>query len=290
MVNILNLFDPWKSPLCTCPTKYSLSPYTGCQHECLYCYAQSYIPNFHLCRPKKKFISRLQRELLKANKELPISMSNSSDPYPPMEKEVLLTRKTLRLLNQHHMRTLIITKSDLITRDLDLLLEGKYAISITITTLEHEIAKKIEPNAPSPLKRLKALEKSIQKGISCSIRLDPIIPGINDQPDIIKRIIEKAASIGVKHIIASTYKARTIDLNKLINAFPKNRGKLWKLYMEMGERKGRSRYLPKKMRYKILMQVYKYASKHGLTFATCREGFPSLNRAPSCDGTHLIPK
>ena len=100
---LLTVFDPWKSQLCTCPNKLTFNPYTGCDHGCLYCYASSYIPRFHDCRPKKNLLTRLKREATRLNGEL-VSISNSSDPYPRLEQEVGLIRKCLEILAKNCCR------------------------------------------------------------------------------------------------------------------------------------------------------------------------------------------
>ncbi|MBI5253313.1 MAG: radical SAM protein, partial [Euryarchaeota archaeon] len=81
----ITYFDPWRDPLCTCPRKYSLNPYTGCEHRCVYCYITSYIPRGFECRIKKNLLGEVKRDRKKLNKKIPISMSNSSDPYTTME-------------------------------------------------------------------------------------------------------------------------------------------------------------------------------------------------------------
>src|SRR5512137_228217 len=97
---ILTPFDPWKSSLCTCPSKLSLNPYTGCPHGCLYCYASSYIPHFSRCRPKSDLLKRLAREAARIRPGSLVAMSNSSDPYPLLEEKLLLTRSSLEILRQ----------------------------------------------------------------------------------------------------------------------------------------------------------------------------------------------
>ncbi|MFH8132551.1 MAG: radical SAM protein, partial [Candidatus Aenigmatarchaeota archaeon] len=156
-MKVINFFDPWKSKLCTCPKKYSFSPYTGCSHSCLYCYASSYIKKFFNCRPKKDLLKKLEEDLKKVDKRFPISVSNSSDPYVPEEEKLKLTRDCLRYFAFHDCKILLITKSDLVLRDLDILSRMRSCVSITITTLNEEIAKKLEPKAPSPEKRIKAV-------------------------------------------------------------------------------------------------------------------------------------
>ena len=118
---ILRPFDPWNSPLCTCPPKMSLNPYTGCPHGCIYCYASSYIPRFHECRPKVDLLRRLEKESAKIEPDTLVAMSNSSDPYPPMEKELRLSRGCLKILKRMDCRVQVVTKSDLVAEDADLL-------------------------------------------------------------------------------------------------------------------------------------------------------------------------
>lgn len=285
-MSVINLFDPWKSKLCSCPIKYSFSPYTGCSHNCLYCYASSYIPNFFMCRPKKDIVKKLMNNIKKIDKKIYISIANSSDPYPPLEKELKLTRECLNLLINNGFKILLITKSDIVKRDIDILLKGKVCVSFSITTLDENKAKKLEPNAPLQKERLNAAQKLIENKIPVSIRLDPIIPLIND--DEIEKIIKEISDIGVKHVTSSTYKARVDNWKRMSKVFPEEMKKLEKLYFKNGERISNSYYLPKETRYKIMGRVKNICDKYGITFASCREGFYELNTSKSCDGSHLI--
>lgn len=286
--SVLRTFDPWKSPLCTCKPKYSLHPYTGCSHSCLYCYASSYIGERDSV-PKENFIRRLLKDLEIADREIFINMSTSSDPYPPVEKELLLTRKTLEILVNKGFRVLITTKSDLVWRDHDLLSKTLSVVSITITTLDEELARVIEQYAPSPMDRLKAAEKLIDKGIPVCVRIDPIIPGLNDNPADLEKLISVIADIGVKHIVTSSFKARYDSLNRLMKAFPEKKGLWHNLFINEGERIGGYMYLKREYRAKLLEPVIRYARTRGLSVATCREGLgPSFFQAPSCDGQHLV--
>lgn len=143
-------FDPWKSKLCTCPFKYTLNPYTGCDHACVYCYITSYIPNAFKVRPKKNLLIQVERELRKFDKRYIIAMSYSSDPYPTIEKELGITRKVLELFRRYDVRCLILTKSDIFERDIDILKELRCAVGVTVTTIDERKAKLLEPNAPLP--------------------------------------------------------------------------------------------------------------------------------------------
>lgn len=274
---LITPFDPWKGKLCTCPKKYSFSPYTGCSHACIYCYITSYIPNAFKARLKKNLFKRLRKEVDKVDTF--ISMANSSDAYTPEEKKFKVTRKCLEFFKEKNVPVLIITKSDLVARDVDILKDMKASVSITITTLDERKAKIIEPNAPSPAKRIKALEILNEENIPCSVRLDPIIPGIND--DEIEEIVS-AVSPYVKHVVSSTLKPRIDSMKRLRKIIEK----IIDIDSFKWERIGNSFYLPKKIRFEFLKRVENACIKHGLSFATCREGYKF--KAKSCDGSHLI--
>ena len=143
-MSLISPFDPWKSRLCNCPPKYSLSPYTGCGHGCLYCYASSYIPNFYQPRPKKDFLKRIQKELERVPPFTYLTISNSSDPYQPLERKERLTKSLLKILFQHNLRIMIVTKSDLILENIKLIeAQQSVVIAITLTTLNQNLAKNL---------------------------------------------------------------------------------------------------------------------------------------------------
>lgn len=245
---LITKFDPWQSKLCTCPPKLSFNPYTGCEHACIYCYASSYIPNFFNCRPKKNLLSQLQKEVKNLKGEL-ISISNSSDPYPSMERKLMLTRKCLELLSQANCKIQIITKSTLVIRDIDILRKMGAMVAITITTIEDKLSKKLEPRTPLSSQRIEAVKTLIENKIPVTVRIDPIIPFLNEEQDELIKIL---AEIGVKHITSSTYKVKPDNWQRFSLAFPKIAEKLKPLYFEKGQKRGRSYYLPKKMRYEIM--------------------------------------
>jgi len=283
---VIRLFDPWKSSLCTCPVKYSFDPYTGCSHRCLYCYASSYIKEFYNCRPKKNLIEIVRKDLEKLPKNAIISMSNSSDPYPRLEKELRLTGRCIEQFKKHSVRLLVITKSDMVVRDIDLLREIGAAVTITVTTLDDSLARKIEPSAPPPSRRIQALAKLSEEGVNTGLRLDPLIPLVNDYG--FKELLIEARDVGVKHVVSSTFKPRFDSWKRIIQAFPELEEPLKKLYIIKGEKIGGSIYLEKSIRFKMMREVAEECAKLGLPFATCREGFPELHTSPTCDGSHLI--
>ena len=281
---LISTFDPWRAGLCTCLPKLTFNPYTGCDHQCLYCYASSYIPNFKDIHPKKEVLHTLKHEAAKLNGET-ISLCNSSDPYPRIEASLGLTRRCLEILVESNCKIQIITKSNLVSRDDDLLSRVPATVAFTITTDEDELARKLEPFAPSPNQRIRAARDLITKGVPVLVRIDPIIPNINDQP---QKLIAKLASIGVKHITASTYKAKPDNWARIVQVFPHQSMILKPLYFGQGERVGGSVLLPKNYRFELLKKVRDLVDANGMKFGVCREGLKQLNTAP-CDGSWLMP-
>jgi DNA repair photolyase len=285
----MRLFDPWNSPLCTCPLKFTLNPYTGCAHGCIYCYARSYIRNFNNPRPKKKLILNLLHDLDFIPKGSIISMSESSDPYTPPEAKYGITRKVLETLNGKKFRILIVTKSDLVLRDADILKNNSSSVALTITTYRSEIASKIEPGAPTPSRRLNAIKRLSNEGIPVVARIDPIIPYINDDPNELKNLVQLLSKLGVKQIISSTYKARRDSLKRLISVYPHLKEKLVNLYIRNGSWRNGYYYLPIHIRLKYMILMKKLTENLGLAFATCREGLTFLHTPGMyCDGSSFL--
>ena len=283
-MDVIREFDPWKSPLCTCPKKYSLNPYTGCSFSCIYCYITGFIKDAFRVRVKKNIVNRVKRDVKRMDKNLFVSMSNSSDPYPYIEKNLFITREILKLFRDEGVRVLIVTKSDLVKRDIDILKDIKVAVSITITTFK-EIYKKIEPFAPSPERRLKAIKTLHENGIPVILRLDPIIPFVNDDRGSIEEVIEKTAPY-IKQVITSTFKPRRDSLKRFRENLPDIYLKLRPLYTENFHG---SFYLPQEIRLKLISTVKELSKAYNLDFSSCREGFPELN-TKTCDGSDFIDR
>jgi DNA repair photolyase len=284
-VSLISSFDPWQSGVCVCPQKLTFNPYTGCDHKCIYCYASSYIVGFNECKPKKDLLERLHREAPKLKGET-ISLSNSSDPYPKTEQYTGLTRRCLEILAKNNCNIQIITKSNLVVRDDDILKQVPSTVAFTITTDDDQLAKTLEPNAPTPSQRIAAAEDLISQGIPVSVRIDPIIPFVNDQP---QKLIKTLATLGVKHITSSTYKIKPDNWRRFSVTLSDIAEKLEPLYFKEGERIGGNILLPRDMRLKILKNVRDLADAEGMKFGCCREGLERLNTA-SCDGSWLLSK
>jgi DNA repair photolyase len=156
----------------------------------------------------------------------------------------------------------------------------KAVVAFTITTEDDELAKKLEPNAPPPTKRIRAIEKLTQNDIPVCARIDPIIPTLNDNPE---KLIKTLAALGVKHITSSTYKAKPDNWNRLKQTLPETASKLEPLYFTQGKRINGYQYLPMELRYALMKNIKELTERAGMTFGTCREGFVQLNTS-ACDG------
>ncbi|PMP61423.1 MAG: radical SAM protein [Caldimicrobium thiodismutans] len=282
----LQPFDPWGSKLCTCPPKWSLNPYTGCGHRCLYCYASSFIPRFYEPRPKKDFLRKIERELEKLPENSIISLSNSSDPYQPLEEKFRLTREFIIRLTSKKVKLLIITKSDLILRDLDILSKLEVVIALTLTS--KSLSKILEPGAPSYEKRLNALKEIKKRGFKTVVRIDPLIPEINLEEA--KEVLYESLPYA-DHFVLSTYKAKADSLERLCKAFKERELLLKRLYLKEGIFVRGSRYLPLEIRRKILLPFIEVIEKTGKSYALCREGLKEYaTKKGFCDGSFLLFK
>ncbi len=164
---------------------YCLNPYTGCQHNCTYCYARLFMKRYSGHKePWGEFVDvkvnapeLLKKQLEKAKKGT-VWISSVCDPYQPLESKYMLTRQCLKELADKQFPVNIQTKSKLVLRDLDLFLQfEEIEVGFTITTDDEKIAKLFEPRASPVKERLKALEKIHSKGIKTFAFIGPLLPG-----------------------------------------------------------------------------------------------------------------
>jgi DNA repair photolyase len=186
---------------------YNMNVYRGCQHECIYCDSRSecyQIDSFNDLEVKRNAADLLEDTLMRRRKKVTIGTGSMSDPYIPAEKHIRLTEKVLRVIIKYKYPFHIITKSDLILRDLNLLKEiNKVFLSVcfTITTCDELTAMKIEPKAPSPHRRLKALQILTENNIYTGVLFQPILPFLLDNEENIKETVYNVAQAGGKFII-----------------------------------------------------------------------------------------
>jgi DNA repair photolyase len=196
-----------KKPSSWFGTSYLFNIYRGCEHGCIYCDSRSLcykVDNFDELIVKKNAVELLHKELKSKRKKGCLGTGAMTDPYTLSEKKYSLTRGCLEVIAEYNYPIHLTTKSNLILRDLDILQEINkiYAsVAITITTTDDNLAKKIEPHAPSSTDRFKALGILSTLGICTSITMMPILPFIEDTEENIISIVEKADYYGVKHIV-----------------------------------------------------------------------------------------
>ena len=194
--------DPWFG------LRYNLNIYRGCQHHCIYCDLRSNCYQIEAfdrdVLVKTNAIQLLEQELSHKRKQGVIGFGSMSDCYMPLEKELELTRRALEVISRVPFGVHIITKSTLIRRDIDLLqqISKTYAtVSITITTADDDLARKIEPGAPPSSERFRVIEELSRAGIQTGITLMPVLPYLTDNEENIQQILQKAAQAGVDYVI-----------------------------------------------------------------------------------------
>lgn len=197
------------------PFDVSINPYRGCEHGCAYCYARptheflGYSAGLDFeskILVKREAAQLLESELSKPSWEVkPLAMSGVTDPYQPLEKKLGITRQCLELLARCRHPVMIITKNAGILRDLDILQElarwNCIQVSLSVTTLDSELARTMEPRTSSPRQRLDAVKKLNEGGVPTGVMMGPVILGLNDteMPSIIAAA-KKAHARGITYV------------------------------------------------------------------------------------------
>jgi DNA repair photolyase len=188
--------------------KYNMNLYRGCQHQCIYCDSRSecyQIENFDTeVLIKANAIELLEKELARKRVKGTIGTGSMNDPYMPLEKDVNLTGRALKAIARFGFPVHVITKSDLVLRDLDTLckINTRFAaVSFTITTADDELGKKLEPGAPLVSARLGAMKTLSEHGIHTGITMMPILPFIEDGEENIQQIVDQARAHKAAYIL-----------------------------------------------------------------------------------------
>ena len=194
------------------PFNWSINPYRGCEMACQYCYAR-YTHEFMELRRPEDFETRIfakvwntsefRRELMRIPKSQAIALGTATDPYQHAERRYELTRRMLEVfatVSGH--KFWITTKSDLPTRDIDILKQvanrNVLYINFTITTLDPDLARGLEPKAPTPALRLAAMKTLTKAGIRCGVIASPVLPGINDTEPELLALAQQAKAHGAQ--------------------------------------------------------------------------------------------
>jgi DNA repair photolyase len=205
---------------------YTVNPYSSCSFNCLYCYIRGSKYGFNLEEKvsiKTNAIELLEKELAnkaKKGKYGIIVVSSATDPYLHLEEKYGLTRKILELILKYRFPVHIITKSPLVLRDMDLLakinfhgilpedlrhnLAGKTIISFSFSTVDDDLAKIFEPNAPLPSERIEAIRILLEKGFHCGISMMPILPFVMDSEKELNKVFRTFKQLQVKYILPAS--------------------------------------------------------------------------------------
>ncbi|MGE8102918.1 PA0069 family radical SAM protein [Allorhizobium sp. NPDC080224] len=190
------------------PFDRSINPYRGCEHGCIYCFARpthSYMGLSAGVDFEAKLFAKpdaprlLERELSKPGyKVKPIAIGTNTDPYQPIEREWRIMRQILEVLDKANHPVVIVTKSALILRDIDILKamaeRGLVKVGISVTTLDRKLARTMEPRASTPAKRLEAIKTLSEARIPVAVMVAPVIPALNDHE--IERILDSGKAAG----------------------------------------------------------------------------------------------
>ena len=270
--------------------EYSLNPYRGCEHGCIYCYARpthEYLGfsaglDFESRILVKERAPELLREALLSRRWKPqvIVLSGVTDPYQPVERKLRITRRCLEVLAEFRNPVAIVTKNHLVTRDIDLLRElgrfGACGVFLSITSVSPSLSARMEPRASTPRRRFEALRELSEAGIPCGVMAAPIVPGLND--DQIPAILEAAADAGARRagyiLLRLPHGLRELFSDWLATHFPERRERVLNRLRE-----ARSGRLNDPRFHRRMKGGGEYAEQIGRLFETSR-------RRAGLDGGH----
>jgi DNA repair photolyase len=197
--------------------KWSLNPYTGCEHRCAFCYVRAF--ELRADRPgddrygrsirvKVNVADVLRRELARRSWQGEmVALGTATDPYQPAEGRYRLTRACLQVLRNAANPVGIVTRGPMIVRDVDVLAEiaavAEVTVNLSIPTLDEEVWRRTEPGTAHPRQRLRALSTLVGAGVKAGVGMAPILPGLSDRPEQLEAVVRAARSAGATHLWAS---------------------------------------------------------------------------------------
>jgi len=291
VINVSNII----SPLC-----YSLirvEPYTSCSYNCIYCYARwrresilKVEADFEAVSTFKSMAEKVERLGVKP---IPARLSTISDPFQPCEAKYKLSLKVLDLALRYKYPIIVNTKGLLLLRErwlkkLKMLAdESLVVVQISLSTLDGEVAKIIEPNAPPPDLRLKAIEELSSKNIPTAIRISPYILGLSLKPNP-KVIVKMLSRSGVRRLIVESLRveaSRVKDFYRLVGLRPPDM-EAYSFRLD----KGTPPIVKPKLEVKLgeYIKLRSLLKDYGITFASCKEGLFSLHTSDDCCGFYML--
>lgn len=253
---------------CYCGPKYAVNPYSGCSHACFYCYAAPEAAS------KPGYPMKLLERELEIAAPKPVRFGTITDPYPPEELEFRITRKSLEAVNKRGFPMEVVTKSDLVSSDADVLYNA--VVEISVNTPDKRIASLFEPGAPSPSRRIDAIKSLSEAGIPVIARLDPLIPFYTDSRKDLLGLLDSISEAGARQVISKVMQMRDQCFDSLDSVDPR----IGELFREKAERRGSYYVLPLDYRQPLLSFVAEESKSRGMGFTVCRE--PDVSGVSSC--------
>lgn len=257
------------------PFTWTINPYRGCEFACKYCYAR-YTHEFMEMRDgisfeQKIFVKQhtaalLRRELKRVKPHEDIAIGTATDPYQPAERRYRMTRAILEEMSLHSGLSIgLVTKSQLITRDIDVLQEiskrNTIAIHNTVTTTDVDLARKLEPRAPRPDLRLDALRQLRSAGINAGVICAPVLPGITDTRTNLEAVVKAAKDAGAAYIYANPLFLKPCSMNVFMPFLEEHFPHLVPAYKQ---RYGKDAYVSGAYRKQVSSLLDSLCRKHGL--------------------------
>jgi DNA repair photolyase len=257
------------------PFTWTINPYRGCEFACKYCYAR-YTHEFMELRDgiefeRKIFVKQhaadlLRQELRQVKAGEGIAIGTATDPFQPAERRYEITRAILDEFSRHEGYDIgIVTKSNLVVRDTEVLRQitqkNRLSVNITITTLNVDLARLLEPRAPRPDLRLEAVRKLNEAGVRCGVLCAPVLPGITDAPRDLEALVQATVQAGGKYIHANPLFLKpcsaAVFLPFLEKQFPN-------LAADYRQRYEKNAFLPPAYGKRISQLIGRLRQKHGL--------------------------
>lgn len=195
------------------PFEWSINPYRGCAHRCVFCYARRthwFLDEDGVDRWGDKIYVKtnapqvLRRELARSKHDVRVCVGTATDPYQPLEGTYRITRGIFAELVRARTPAHLITRSPLVVRDADVLAElserASFSMGVSLPTLDAELARRIEPTVAPPAKRLFAVQSLAAKGIRVGVAIAPILPGLTDDARTIARVLRAARDCGASYV------------------------------------------------------------------------------------------
>ncbi len=263
------------------PFTWAINPYRGCEFACKYCYAR-YTHEFMELRDgidfeRKIFVKQqaaalLRSELKKVKRGEEIAIGTATDPYQPAERRFEVTRAILEELERHSGLAIgIVTKSNLVVRDTEILRRAgehnRISVNVTVTTMDAELARKLEPRAPRPDLRLESVRQLNLAGVDAGVICAPVLPEITDRPRDLEALVKAASEAGAKWIFANPLFLKPCSAAVFLPFLEENFPNLVELYRT---RYADRAFLPKGYGQRLSQLIAAFRRKYGIGEAHAR--------------------